>query len=60
MFDLGSLARRSSAQFSSAAEKDRMSRFLQRLNCVGHKAQPELARKDHEVGGIHEQRAVLF
>jgi hypothetical protein len=46
MFDIGTLARRISAEFSSAAEKDRKSRFLQQLNCVGHKAQPEFACKE--------------
>jgi hypothetical protein len=46
MFEISSLAARSSAELSSSAEKDRESRFLQRLNCVGHKAQPEFACKE--------------
>ena len=34
MLDIASLATRISAEFSSAAEKDRKSRFLQGLNYV--------------------------
>jgi hypothetical protein len=40
------IARIISAEFSSADEQDRKWRFLQPLNCVGHKAQPEFACKE--------------